>query len=174
VKERSEFYGNSWSQTASTLKEKAESAGLNGFYFIKIWPFPEGESWERMETLRRRSSRGKTEPMKGQCLTISLKLERGKPTEAQESWVRELAFQLEEFLNEGADSQEAEFVGAIDDVDSHKNKARIILACPDVYLLFDKIKPWISKVDWPGAVEVEMRFGNRFDDEAKTVLLSIK
>lgn len=159
---------------SDAFKARAEQAGLNGFYFIKVWPFPEGESWDRAETLRSRELRKQQEPLRGHCLTIRLSVAGKESTDEEGEAALRLAHEVDELLSAGRDKKDDEFIGAVEAVEPAKREAQIILACPDVDRLADFIRPWVTSIDWPRAVKIEKQYGNRFDLQAKKVREKIK
>lgn len=158
----------------SEFKDRAEAAGLNGLYFIKVWPFPEGESWEQAEIQRNRARRKKLEPLKGECITVQLGLPDKEATEAEEEHGHRLARQLAEMLAESRNSLSDKFIGAIDHFNTAEKKLHIILACPSADRLMEAMEPWLSSIDWPESVYVEKRYGNPYDEKAKAIRTKIK
>jgi hypothetical protein len=157
-----------------TFKRRAEQAGLNGFYFIKVWPFPEGESWDRAETLRSRELRKQQEPLRGHCLTIRLSVAGKEPTDEEGEVAYRLAQEIEELLTAGRDAKDDEFIGAVEAVEPAKREAQIILACPDADRLAAFLQPWLSSLDWPRGVKLEKQYGSRFELRVKKVREKIK
>lgn len=156
------------------FKQRVEQAVLNGFYFIKVWPFPEGESWERAEIKRSRELRRQTEPLKGHCATIHLSVAGKEPSDEEREASLRLAHELEALLVQGRDGVDDEFVGYIEAVEPAKREIQIILACPEVDVLLEVIGPWLSSIEWPRSVKLEKRYGNRFDRRARKVREKIR
>ncbi len=156
------------------FKNRVEGAGLNGFYFIKVWPFPEGESWDRAETLRSRELRKTQEPLRGHYLTIRLSVAGKEPTDEEGEAAYRLAQEIEELLTAGRDAKDDEFIGAVEAVEPAKREAQIILACPDADRLAAFLQPWLSSIDWPRGVKLEKQYGARFEPRVKKVREKIK
>ncbi len=58
------------------FKDRVEKAGLNGFFFAKIWPLAADEKWEDLETRQWKADRQAVQTLKGQCITILLSTSR--------------------------------------------------------------------------------------------------
>ncbi len=156
------------------FKDRVEEAGLNGFYFIKVWPFPEGESWERAEIKRSRELRKTQEPLRGHYVTIRLSVAGKEPTDEEGEAAYRLAQEIEELLTAGRDAKDDEFIGAVEALEPGKREAQIFLACPDADRLADFLQPWLLSIDWPRGVKLEKRYGSRFDLRAKKVREKIR
>lgn len=158
----------------SVFKDRVEEAGLNGFYFIKVWPFPEGESWEWTEVKRKRALRETQEPLRGHYLAIRLSVPGKEPTDEEGEAAYRLAQEIEELLTAGRDRMEDEFIGAVEALEPAKREAQIFLACPDADRLADFLQPWLSSINWPAGVTLEKCYGSRFDLRAKKAREKIK
>jgi hypothetical protein len=46
-------------------------------------------------------------------------------------------------------------------------ECRIFLSCPDADALVEKLRPWLSELDWPLGIEVAKRYGAFTDASAR-------
>lgn len=155
------------------FKSRVENAGLNGFYFDKVWPFPPDGSWEDAEIAQSRAYKKKLRPLKGQSLRVLLSIQKKEATEAEEEQGHAVAQELDKLLGSPG-SLDGKFLGAIECLESLKKKLAISVVCPDVDRVYELVGPWVSSIDWPHAVAVEKRYGNLFDEKAKSVIENIK
>lgn len=158
----------------SAFKDRVEEAGLNGFYFVKVWPYPEGESWEWTEVKRRRERRKTQEPLRGQYLTIRLSVAGKEPTDEEGEAAYRLAQEVEEQLTAGRDARDDEFIGAVEALEPARREVQVFLACPDADQLADFLRPWLSSMEWPRGAKLEKCYGSRFDLRAKKVREKIR
>jgi len=155
------------------FKSRVESAGLNGFYFDKVWPFPADESWEDAEIAKSRAYKKKLGPLKGQSLRVLLSIPNKEATESEEEQGHVIAQELDELLGSPG-SLDGNFLGAIECLETLRKKLAISIVCPDVDRVYEVVGPWVSSIDWPHPVAVEKRYGNLFDENAKSVIENIK
>jgi hypothetical protein len=161
------------SLVTETFKQRVEQAGLNGFYFIKVYPFPEGESWEQVELARSRARKGKTEALRGNCLIVHLTISGRKATEEEEEQGMQVAHRIAEHLTEMQTSLNGDFVGAVDSLDTGKKELLIILATGDADNLAKVLTPLFAEIDWPHSVSFEKVYGDRFDKKTKRETVSL-
>lgn len=155
------------------FKSRVENAGLNGFYFDKVWPFPPNENWEDAEMAQSRAYKKKLGPLKGQSLRVLLSIPKKEATEAEEEQGHVIAQELDKLLG-SPDSLDGNFLGAIECLETLKKRLAISVVCPDVDRVYELVGPWVSSIDWSHAVAVEKRYGNLFDEQAKSVVENIK
>lgn len=157
------------------FKSRAERAGLNGLYFIKVWPFAEGESWEQAEAERRRARRKALSPLNGQCVVIKLGVCGINATASEEQQGHRLVSRLAHLLAESrGNSLDDDFLGAIDHLTTANSELQIVLVCPNADRLAEMMEPWWSSIDWPGPVHLVKRYGNAYDDRVKTDSFRVK
>ena len=148
------------------FKRRAEAAGLNGLYFIKVWPFPEGVNWEVEEAKRRRQRQKEKGDLQGQCLIVKLKVSGKKTTAAEIGQATGIAKDFEKFLSRQK-TQDEPYFGMVEDVQTLAREIRILLSGPDVDALADHLTPLTDSLNWPNRVEIVRRYGNMHDKKAR-------
>ncbi len=156
------------------FKARVERHCLNGFYFIKAWPFPSGESYELAEIARRRELRKTKGKLKGQCVAILLSVPGVEATEEEEKLGFPLAEQLNELLVSKMQDLNGEFLGSIESLEPEKKALAIYLVGPDAERLAEAIDPWLKSIKWPHAVTMVKYAGNRFEHGVKKTKVKIR
>jgi hypothetical protein len=151
---------------------RAEAHGLQGFNFIKVWPWPPGILWHDVNKQRRRARLRKDLPagktLKGNTLVIQLQLSKpnSKGTPAERKAVEKIMDQLDAMLVD-VDS-DAPPVGNLEGFDyGVPGECRLFLSCPDADALAAKLRPWLKKLHWPHSVRMLKRYGNFADRDAR-------
>jgi len=155
------------------FKSRVEDAGLNGFYFDKVWPFPPGERWEDAERAHKREFKKNLGALNGQAFRVLLSIPNTEATEAEEKQGHVIAQELYKLLG-SPQSLDGVFLGAIEGLETFEKELAISVVCPDVDRVYKLVGPWVSSIDWPNAVAIEKRYGNLFDENAKSVIENIK
>lgn len=156
------------------FKARVEQYCLNGFYFIKVWPFAPGESYARAEQLRKRESRKIKEKLKGQCVAILLSVPGDEATEEEEKRGFPVAEELNELLVNRMKETTGEFLGSIECLEPEKKALGIYVVGPDAEQLAEVIEPWVKSIDWPHAVTLVKYAGNRFEHGVKKTKVKIR
>lgn len=156
------------------FKARVEQYCLNGFYFIKVWPFAPGESYERAELLRKRESRKIKEKLRGQCVAILLSVPGDEATEEEEKRGFPVAEKVNELLVNRMKDMTGEFLGSIECLEPEKKALGIYVVGPDAERLAEVIEPWVKSIDWPHAVTLVKYAGNRFEHGVKKTKVKIR
>ena len=156
------------------FKERVEKAGLNGFFFAKIWPLAADEKWEDLETRQWKADRQAVQTLKGECITILLSTLKGEATNEEESRGLKLVETLSDLLVSQATSLNMDCLGAIDYLETFRGKLGIHICCPDVDRVMPVIQPWLQSLDWPNAVVLDKFYGSRFEKKTRKVRDKIK
>ena len=149
--------------------DRVRSLGLNGFEFVKVWPFPEGVDY-RMENAKRRRERGQKvvsptglKEVKGESLVIEFALSDGKITAAEKKAISRFQDELDAQLM--IHSLDEVYFGSLEGRSTKKGKTRLVLSCPDCKVLVKKLEPWLNSLEWPTKPSVYLRHGP-WDDTA--------
>ncbi len=153
---------------------RAEAADLRGMDFKKVWPFPRGIDWWRVpkETTLKAKQRGlpRGRSVKGNSVAIHLFFtgKSGKETAADTKRINAMMDQLDALLVDPRST--APSVGQVEGVDRGiSGKCRLMLSCPDADALIAFIRPWLSRLKWPGRFSVGKRYANFADVRVKQV-----
>ncbi|MEZ6032209.1 MAG: hypothetical protein R3C17_03890 [Planctomycetaceae bacterium] len=151
------------------FKDRAESAGLNGLCFVKLWPLPVGSDWMAEEARERREQIAaglSAVDMQGQCLVVKLRSAGKKTTPAETAWAERIASDIERFLSQQK-SVDDPYIGMVEDIRTLAKEIRIYLSGPSVDLLVDFLQPLLHTLRWPQKIELVRRYGNMLDRTAK-------
>jgi hypothetical protein len=156
------------------FKARVEKHCLNGFYFIKVWPFAPSESYRDAERIRKRERRKTKAALKGQCVAILLSVPGIEATEEEEKLGFPLAEQLNELLVSKMQDFNGEFLGNLECLEPQRKALGIYLVCPDAERLAEAIDPWLKSLNWPHAVTLVKYAGNRFEHGVKKTKVKVK
>lgn len=151
-----------------TFKQRVESAALNGFYFIQLWPMADGASWEDVELQRKRKRAKQLKPLRGQTLTIRLGIKGREPNSAELASGYALVNTIADQLSKRQSSLRAPFLGSVHDLEQQDSYLLAHLACPDVDRLASEIRYCLLEYNWENSLTIELRYGNRYDETAVT------
>ena len=145
--------------------DRVHANGLEGFAFIKVWPFPEGVDWRvEAEKTRTRNSSIKTKqrrkPIKGNTVVLMFPTEKTRPTKVENARLAALMDQLDGVL---CDDSKAGYAGSLEGDDVVAGELRLFLSCPDADVLLKKLRPWLKSISWGGDVKVLKRYGEMQD-----------
>jgi hypothetical protein len=147
--------------------ERARAAGLQGMNFIKTWPMPPGVIWWELER-DRGLAKENSNPFTGQSMVIRLGL-RGRPAKGgpdEHAAIDRLLDELDAML---APSDSRELIGSLEGHEYLRRECRLFLSCPDADALFERLRPWLRGLNWPGEVAVLKRYGHYRQKKAPEV-----
>jgi hypothetical protein len=150
--------------------QRVKLNNLNGFNFIKIWPFSKnGPTWQEHHRKNQQLQTEELIRMEKHTLVIVLILENNniKQYEKEQIVLFENALDSELMIP----SIESKYYGNYVGHDIVNNEYRIFLSCPDVDLLFQKIKHLINTSQWSGNIILIKRYGKINDPDAKEVVI---
>ncbi len=156
------------------FKDRVEKAGLNGFFFAKVWPLAADEKWEELETRERKAQRQAVQALKGQCITILLSTVKAEATDEEEKQGLKLVEALSDLLVSQATLLNSDCLGAIDYLEPFRGKLGIHICCPDVDRVMPVIQPWLESLNWPHAVVLDKFYGSRFEKKTRKVREKVK
>jgi len=140
----------------SDFVSRVRDAGLKGFDFAKLWPFPRGVDWEELhkkeeiEQMRRGLPKGQT--LKGNTVIIILTLKAARPAKEERKRVNALMEQLDAILVDH--KSDAPAVGNLEGSKFVKGECRLYFSCPDAEKLAKTLNTWVKNVKWDGDVTV--------------------
>lgn len=156
------------------FKRRAESAGLRGMFFYKVWPLAPDEDWVTLRKQQWRRIKAETAHLKANTLTIRLQGAKKQASERESDAVEEIAADLAEYLAVEHNKTIEDFVGAVGALDETRGALRIALVTPNADRLAEIVSPWISAVKWPGGIELVKLYGDMHDDSAKQRKVKIR
>ena len=144
--------------------------GLNGFEFMKVWPYTKGVDWEaEHDKVQRRngstvaSVRGR-KGIKANTLVLIFSLTKEKPSPVEKKIISRYQDELDAQLL--VPTLTAPYFGSLEGHEFVKGVCHLFLSCPDVDALVVKIRPWLDAMDWPRKVQVLKRYGGMYDEDA--------
>lgn len=146
--------------------ERARKHGLNGFHFVKVWPFPEGTNYrledknQRQAAQQIRTSHGFTD-IKAESLVICLPLESGKLSKDEKKRISSMEDELDAQLF--TPTLDDPYFGSLEGKKTAKGVTKLYLSCPDAEALFRKLSHWLKALDWQPRPKVLVR-NVSFDD----------
>lgn len=143
--------------------QRAKNAQLKGLDLIKLWT-DKGRAGSQSPAASAGRSRSKRKALKGNSLIVVLKLAGRSKTKAEERRVDALMDELDGLL--AATDPNTPAVGALEGHDYAGGECRLFLSCPDADALAAKLRPWLERLDWKGAVEAVKRYGEYVDGDA--------
>lgn len=151
--------------------QRVHDAGLNGFDFAKIWPFPEGVKWHDETRKQVKLKQKKIDKLRKNVLIVALPLSGSSPRAAEKKKFAKLEKELEAQLL--VPSLNAPVFGSYEGADNVNHELRILISCPDLDRLLTKLLPWLKGLDWGSKTYVVKRFGDRFDLDAREELVKL-
>lgn len=154
---------------------RARELGLNGFEFVKIWPFPEGVDY-KVEAAMSRRERGQKvisptglKEVRAESLVIEFPLSDNKITVAEKKAISRFQDELDAQLT--VHSLEDIYFGSLEGRKSSKGKTRLVLSCPDCTALVTKLRPWLNSIEWRVKPIVLLRHGSWDDSSVEEIPL---
>lgn len=151
--------------------DRVMSCGLNGFSFVKIWPYKKGGNW-RLEGKKKIKQAVVRKNPKKQTLVIFLQLQKEKANSIEVNKVKQLEDELDAQLV--LKSIDVPYFGSYEGIDTVDGEYRLFLSCPNVDILCQKLQPWLDHIVWPSSVSIMKRYGNMYDVDVEETLEQIK
>jgi hypothetical protein len=153
---------------------RVKQAGLNGFHFKKVWPFPEGvDYWMEDKINRKRETQiqdsSREVYVKEQSLFLHLPLAGSKLSKDEKKRIALFENELDAQLF--TPSLDTPYFGCLEGKKTKKGVTTILLSCPDSEKLYDKLFNWLSSLPWTPKPKVVLRkvpFDN-FDIEGNEI-----
>lgn len=145
--------------------------GLNGFDFLKIWPYEQGINW-RLEAKKKRKKAAISKKLKQNVLVIILQFKKTKPNASEKRIVKQIEDELDAQLI--IPSLDSPYFGSYEGIDTIDGEFRLFLSCPDVERLVLKLDPWLNQIEWPSNVYIMKRYGEIHDADAEETVEQIK
>jgi hypothetical protein len=146
--------------------DRARQHGLNGFHFVKVWPFPEGTNYRLEDKNQRQAARqirtvhGVTD-IKAESLVICLPLESDKLSKDEKKRISSMEDDLDAQLF--TPTLDDPYFGSLEGKKTAKGITKLYLSCPDAEALFGKLSDWLKALDWQPRPTVLVR-NVSFDD----------
>jgi hypothetical protein len=146
--------------------ERVRQHGLNGFHFVKVWPWPQGTNY-RLEDKKSREgdttvwTTTGTVDIKAQSVVICLPLVGGKLSTDEKKRISLIEDDLDAQLF--TPTLDSPYFGSLEGKKTTKGMTRLYLSCPDSEALFKKLADWLKGLDWQPRPVVLVRTVS-FDD----------
>ena len=114
---------------------------------------------------------GKGQRLKGNSVVIILKLKSGKSNSTEVKQADRLMDELDALLVDK--TADAPAVGSLEGHEYAAAECRVFLSCPSADALVEKLRPWLTKLDWAAGFKVLKRYGEYVDGEAPTEYVDI-
>jgi hypothetical protein len=140
--------------------ERAIAAGLNGFHFMKVWPFPEGvDYWDEDKKSRRAASLVRTESgakdIKAESMILQLPLAGLKLSKEEKLRIAAIEDEIDALLF--TPTLETPYCGPLEGKKTSKGVTKIYLSCPNSQQLFQKLADWLNTLKWSPRPKVIVR-----------------
>jgi hypothetical protein len=140
--------------------ERAIAAGLNGFHFMKVWPFPEGvDYWDEDKKSRRAASLVRTESgakdIKAESMILQLPLAGLKLSKEEKLRIAAIEDEIDALLF--TPTLETPYCGSLEGKKTSKGVTKIYLSCPNSQQLFQKLADWLNTLKWSPRPKVIVR-----------------
>lgn len=149
---------------------RVEECGLNGFDFVKVWPFPKGVNWQ-LENKKHSPQRKIAEKLKQQALVLIFPLAGKRPNATEKKSINRYKDELDAQLV--VRSLDAPYFGSLEGDEPVEGEMRLFLSCPDADRLVQKLQPWLDHLGWPRTYYVMKRYGKMYDENAEESVIEI-
>lgn len=160
----------------TTFVDRARKHGLNGFHFVKVWPWPKGTNYRLEDKKNRRREQeiatkdGPTD-IKAQSLVIRLPLAGAKLSADEKKRIATIEDELDAQLF--TPTLDDPYFGSLEGKKTAKGVTRLYLSCPDSEALFSKLEAWLKALAWeprPTVIVREVSFDD-FDAGGREVVV---
>lgn len=155
---------------AEEFAQRCHEHGLNGFNFVKLWPFKRGVNWHVAGRSKKQRAKGKN--LKQHTFVLIFSLAGKKPKAAENKVLARFEDELDAQLT--VSSLDAPFFGWYEGRDTVDAEVRLFLSCPDVDALARKLQPWLQNLDWPHETVAVKRYGDLYDTDAKETFIPLR
>ena len=139
---------------------------LQGFRFIKLWPLPDGMTWEEFEKLERRKygmlKTTQSRRAKANTLVILLPFNGAQPTASELREFGKIKDEIDALLFQPTAKLESPRIGSLEGDDIADGELRIFLTCLSADSLAEKLHPWLKSISWKG-IRALKRYGDISD-----------
>jgi hypothetical protein len=155
------------------FRDRVEECGLNGFHFIKVWPYPRGVYWNDEEVKARRARAKKKGDLRGETLILRFRLAGPKPNAAENRMIKRFTEELRADLS-AQSTPTAPYYGSLETTELTRGEWRVFFSCGSVDKLIEHLEGWIDGNPWPGQLHIVKRRGHLLDRTAKEERIAIK
>jgi hypothetical protein len=159
-----------WTFVTDEFVSRVDECGLNGFEFIKVWPFKQGVNWKK-EGLRNVEHVKVSEKLKQQTLVLIFPLAGKKPNASEKKVIKRYEDELDAQLV--VRSLNAPYFGSLEGDEPVEGEMRLFLSCPDADRLVQKLQPWLDHLGWPRTYYAMKRYGKMYDENAEESVIEI-
>lgn len=151
--------------------DTVENRGLNGFYFVKVFPFANKRNWnsEQNKLLKKMKSRSilpncKPKQRNAETFVIILELKRKKPTAREARQIEVLKQEIDAQL--WLTRSDEKYFGRLEGAEYYPNECQIFISGPSADALASKFDDWLHQLVWSGEYWAIKRYGAMDDGEA--------
>lgn len=151
--------------------DTVESRGLNGFYFVRVFPFAKNRNWNReqnklLKQMKRQSiiPNCKDAQQDAETFIIILEVAGKKPStkERKQIDVVEQEIRAQLWLTRPGEK----YFGSLKGVEYYPNECQIFITGPSANALASKFDDWLPRLGWSGDYWAIKRYGGMYDAEA--------
>ena len=160
--------------------DRVQTAGLQGFIFIPLWPLQPGITYHS-ERFRLCKLAEKWKPssltsleIKGNTVVLRLCCQRKKATKEEIVAAAGVMAHLEKSLYAPSQAQPETYFGNVEGSDVVESEIRVFISTPDSERLLAHLMPSIQVLPWPGKFYVVKRRGNFMDGQAVEEYVAVK
>jgi len=157
--------------------QRVHEHGLNGFHFVKVWPFPSGVEWEQEEIKHHRSQGRKVmaeEGMKevqGNTVILQFILKKTTPKRKEKKRINRYEDEIDAILRLTA--LDELYYGSLEGTLTVPGELQLHISCPDADILVRKLHPWLTNLDWDGEIRVKKRYGYLHDEDVPEEMVDL-
>jgi hypothetical protein len=131
--------------------ERVHEHGLNGFHFVKVWPFPEGTNYrleDKKHWLADRQIVTASGPadIKAESLVICLPLAGAKLSADEKKRIAVIEDEIDAQLF--TPTLDTPYFGSLEGKKTAKGMTKLYLSCPNAEALFGKLETWLRSLAW--------------------------
>lgn len=124
---------------------------LNGFHFVKVWPFPEGTKYRLEDKKRWLADRqivtaSGPADIKAESLVICLPLAGAKLAADEKKRIAVIEDEIDAQLF--TPTLDTPYFGALEGKKTAKGMTKLYLSCPNAEALYGKLETWLKNLDW--------------------------
>ncbi len=144
--------------------QRVREYGLNGFDFIKLWPFDRGVDWRKVGR-RVTPKLTSDDDLRAHTIVLILPLKGKNPNREEDLKIRTFENELDSQL--AISSLDSSFFGRYEGSDTINSEIRMFVSCPSANRLEAKLRPWLMHLNWRGSPLLVKRYGTMHDDAAE-------
>jgi hypothetical protein len=148
--------------------DRVAEHGLEGFHFIRLWPMPKGADWHDEDRKARKleqaiTTRVGAAPVKGNTLVLVFPTAGRRPSRVEKNRLKAILDDIDAQLYDPKSDKDAAYFGSLEGNDQVPGELRVFLSCPDVEVLFRRLRKWLRKLEWDAPIRALKRYGEFVD-----------